>query len=144
MRDGAEIQQTIRFEAIHCCKCGIAFAVPANIRSRWLDSGQSFYCPNGHSQHYTVSNVQKLEKELAMERKRKEWAEQDAKASAARAKRAENSRRALKGVITKTKKRISAGTCPCCNRTFQQLARHMANQHPDYAGADSDDGEGHD
>lgn len=23
--------------------------------------------------------------------------------------------------------------CPCCNRTFQNVARHIAGQHPDYA-----------
>ena len=24
-----------------------------------------------------------------------------------------------------------AGTCPCCNRTFTNLARHMASKHKD-------------
>ncbi|HEX9950777.1 MAG TPA: hypothetical protein VGB53_03340 [Rubricoccaceae bacterium] len=33
---------------------------------------------------------------------------------------------AQKGAHTRTKKRIAAGVCPCCNRTFQDLARHMA------------------
>jgi hypothetical protein len=23
--------------------------------------------------------------------------------------------------------------CPCCNRTFQQLARHMKAKHPEHA-----------
>lgn len=27
--------------------------------------------------------------------------------------------------------RIGAGICPCCNRTFSQLARHMQSKHPD-------------
>lgn len=43
------------------------------------------------------------------------------------------SNRALKGVVTRTKKRVGNGVCPCCNRTFQQLARHMEAKHPEYA-----------
>jgi hypothetical protein len=27
---------------------------------------------------------------------------------------------------------VANGVCPCCNRTFQNLARHMAGKHPDY------------
>lgn len=46
------------------------------------------------------------------------------------------SRDGMKGVLAKTKKRISAGTCPCCQRTFQSLSRHMAHMHPDYTKKD--------
>lgn len=28
--------------------------------------------------------------------------------------------------------RVGAGVCPCCKRTFQQLARHMKCKHPKY------------
>ena len=45
---------------------------------------------------------------------------------------AEASLQATKGVVTRLKKRAIAGVCPCCNRTFQQLAAHMAHKHPDY------------
>jgi hypothetical protein len=31
------------------------------------------------------------------------------------------------------RKRVGNGTCPCCHRTFRQLAAHMQNKHPDYA-----------
>lgn len=27
--------------------------------------------------------------------------------------------------------RAHAGVCPCCNRTFKQLAAHMKTKHPD-------------
>ncbi len=42
---------------------------------------------------------------------------------------------ALRGVVTRTKKRIANGTCPCCTRTFTNLARHIAAKHPDYVEA---------
>ncbi len=40
---------------------------------------------------------------------------------------------AARGQLTKTKKRIAKGICPCCNRSFVNLERHMTGQHPDYA-----------
>jgi hypothetical protein len=42
--------------------------------------------------------------------------------------------RELKAQVA-SKERVSAGVCPCCTRTFQNLAQHMANQHPDFGGA---------
>lgn len=42
----------------------------------------------------------------------------------------------MKGVATRLKNRAAHGVCPCCNRTFQQLARHMSAKHPDFKTAD--------
>lgn len=125
------------FVTVCCCNCKMLFAVPDHVQRWWLENGESFCCPAGHSQHYTESTVQKLQKELEREKKLKEWAQQDAKH--ARNSRDVANRRltAHKGVVTKLKKRIQAGVCPCCTRTFQNLQRHMQTQHPEYAGADS-------
>lgn len=30
------------------------------------------------------------------------------------------------------KKRAAAGTCPCCKRSFSNMATHMRKQHPAY------------
>jgi hypothetical protein len=34
--------------------------------------------------------------------------------------------------IKRIKKRAAAGTCPCCQRSFSNMATHMKRQHPDY------------
>jgi hypothetical protein len=39
---------------------------------------------------------------------------------------------AQKGATTRAKKRHAAAVCPCCNRSFVQLRRHMENKHPGY------------
>lgn len=44
----------------------------------------------------------------------------------------ENRRRAEKAAKTRLKNRAKAGVCPCCNRTFKQLAAHMKTQHPNW------------
>ncbi|WP_159103999.1 hypothetical protein [Rhodopseudomonas sp. B29] len=45
---------------------------------------------------------------------------------------AERRAAAARGQVTKIKNRVGHGVCPCCNRTFANLARHMAGEHPGY------------
>lgn len=114
------------------CWCGVQHAVPASLRSlqqrQHLDARpqQEIYCPLGHT-HVIAGEgkAAKLERELQRERARHDQtkAERDA---------AERSRRAIKGAHTRTKNRVAKGICPCCNRHFANLQRHMENQHPDY------------
>jgi hypothetical protein len=47
----------------------------------------------------------------------------------------ERSLATTRGHMTRLKKRVAAGVCPCCNRTFQDLAKHMKGQHPKYVGS---------
>jgi hypothetical protein len=132
MSDGHAIQLLEAFETISCYKCSCMFAVPRSVRRRWLDSGSTFYCPNGHDQHYTESSVQKLEKQLAEERRRREFAQNNAAAERAARERTERSNRAIRGATTRIRNRIKNGVCPCCTRTFVNLQRHMQTQHPDF------------
>lgn len=128
-------QQVIEFptelKTETCCACGMLFAMPTRFERAMRDSGQSFYCPAGHPQFYGSSTLEKrLERAEAETRRERERADRAKR----EAHRAEMSRRAYKGMLTKTKKRVAAGVCPCCNRTFQNLARHMAGQHPNWGG----------
>lgn len=43
------------------------------------------------------------------------------------------SRDGMKGALCKERKRIVNGACPCCNRTFANLASHMKSKHPTHA-----------
>lgn len=44
----------------------------------------------------------------------------------------EHQLRATKGVVTKFRRRVGNGVCPCCTRTFTNLSRHMTTNHPDF------------
>lgn len=120
------------FEIEHCCECGMAFAMTSDFQRRRLSAKDSFYCPAGHSQHYIgmsdKDRAQHLAGELDMERTRR----RDAQKAADYATRA---RKAVSTRLRKVKQRVGHGVCPCCNRTFKQLADHMATQHPGYASA---------
>ena len=118
-----------------CCECHITFAMPADFQRRAREAGPklAFYCPLGHGQHYSVSEAARLKGELERMRRRAERAETLAVAASDQATAAEWSSRAYKGHLTRARKRIGNGTCPCCNRHFANVERHMRGQHPDYA-----------
>lgn len=135
---GITVSATAELITEECCCCGVLFAMPVELKRQCRDQpgpgGKSFYCPNGHSQHYTGKSKAQVERERGDRLAR--WLEAaNARATSEYDQRqaAERSNRALRAVNTRTRKRIAAGLCPCCRRTFQDLAKHMAGQHPDYA-----------
>jgi DNA repair exonuclease SbcCD ATPase subunit len=100
-----------------------------NFQRRQHANGQrqtDIYCPLGHA--YVKAGkgeAEKLRESLERERER-------AARMAAERDQAQASARSYKGVATKARKRAAAAVCPCCNRSFVQLRRHMETQHPDY------------
>lgn len=122
------IDHYLTLTVIDCASCGVAFGVPDRVITARREDGQAFYCPNGHENVYRTTNAQRIAKERDSLRAQL-TAEQDQRQAA------ERSNAALRGEITKQKKRASAGVCPCCQRSFQQLRRHMAAKHPDHATA---------
>lgn len=123
---GQLLDVQLNFERMECCVCGTVFWMSGSTYRNARENGANFFCPNGHSQSYTKSRVAVLEEQLERERKRREWAEKNQK-SAARALTAQ------RGENTKLRKRIAGGACPCCKRSFQNLARHMKTKHPKFA-----------
>lgn len=124
----ATVRTTLVVE--ECCRCGTVFAFADELRQKCLDdrgpNGRQFYCPNGHAQHYTgATAAQRLERELSWSRDRAARIERERDHAEAR-------RRGQLGANTRLKKRVANGVCPCCKRTFKDLARHMTGQHPEF------------
>lgn len=137
----ATITRTTTFEIETCCSCGVQFGMPTDLKHRRVNDHASFFCPNGHGQHYTgPTDAQKAKAEAEALRSQLAGAQQTAKylrdenrRERERVEAARRSASAHKGAHTRTKNRVAAGVCPCCNRTFQDLARHMAGQHPTFS-----------
>jgi hypothetical protein len=113
------------FVSVQCCNCGCHFGLDEYLYKRRREDKQDFYCPNGHRQAYTQSEADKLRQER--DRLTQRLAQKDDEI--------EHQRKQLiasKGQITKLQKRAKAGTCPCCNRTFSNMARHMQTKHPEF------------
>lgn len=126
---------TIELIAEVCISCGVVFGLSEQHKGQLKRTGATFYCPNGHGMVYgntLEEQVKKLKKQLAEEQ---ETAEYWRRSTIAEEKDHNSTKRRLsatKGVLTKTKKRVANGVCPCCSRTFKQLARHIRDKHPDY------------
>ena len=120
------------FEEMECVNCFVVFGVPFGFIAKRRQDKQSFYCPNGHSMSYRESALDRERRER--QRLEQQIAQRDDEIRRQREMReaAERTASARKGQITKLKNRAAAGVCPCCNRTFQNLARHMNSQHPKY------------
>jgi hypothetical protein len=86
---------------------------------RLRQNHNEFYCPNGHRQYYTAeSDADKLRREL--KRKEQEVADQV---------RAKLQAQSELDAAQRKLKRVAKGICPCCNRSFTNLHKHMATKH---------------
>lgn len=112
-----------------CCSCGIQFGMPADHVKNLRRDHSWFYCPNGHTQHYTAKSDAELRREA--ERKAASAIE-DARIARMEADEARMKLRKAEAEAKRIAKRSAAGVCPCCNRSFVQLARHMKSQHPNH------------
>jgi hypothetical protein len=117
---------TTALDLEHCCACGVPFGMPTGMVHQRREDHKLFYCPNGHSQHYTGKTEAEKQRERA-DRLERRLANKDEDLRATRA-----SLTATKGQLTKTKRRVARGVCPCCTRHFVNVERHVANQHPEY------------
>lgn len=119
---------------IVCCSCNIEFWVPDYWFRTKKQDNSIFQCPNGHEQHFTKgpSKLDLVRRER--DRLTQSLAEKDDEITRQRELREGAERRvsAAKGQVTRLKNRAKAGVCPCCNRTFKNLARHMHSKHPDF------------
>jgi len=47
-----------------CCQCGISFALNKDFRERRIADSKLFYCPNGHRNMYSDSELDRLRKRI--------------------------------------------------------------------------------
>lgn len=134
---GQVITEIERLKVTRCGVCQCLFAMLENKYDRCLEDGGAFYCPNGCRLVFRNSKAEKLERELEAEKRVTQYHRNRAENERSRANKAKKQAAAYKGVVTRTKKRIQKGVCPCCNRHFVNLQRHMEGQHPEYTMSDN-------
>ena len=127
MADLATVYRTVDLTSIHCGGCAGTYAINERFRQECHTQGKFWHCPYCDTLWgYGEGELARVKRQLEEQRKLKDqerlWRE-----------KAEHQTRAVRGVVTKLKKRAANGICPCCKRTFAQLARHMATKHPEYA-----------
>lgn len=103
-----EVSSRVTLATEECYKCGVVFAVPESFQNKRRQDGSEFFCPNGHGQVYTETEVMRLRAKLDQAEAAKERAEHK---------------------IERMKIRIHAGICPECHRHFDNVQRHMQSKH---------------
>lgn len=127
---------TTTYRVVCCYKCSVTFGMPMGLYLARKNDHEMFWCPNGHEQGFVAeSEADQLRRELKAEQDRVAAWKQLEESASRRAVAAEHSRRVVKGHLTRIKRRVAAGVCPCCQRTFKNLADHMKGQHPEFAEA---------
>lgn len=123
---------------LKCWKCGTEYLLPEPLYvSAKASEKISFFCPYGHEAHFpskeTESRLEAIQRER--DRLKQRLAEKDDAILAERMAREEAERVAAraKGQVTRIKKRVSTGVCPCCNRHFTNPESHMASKHKETA-----------
>lgn len=124
---GAQLAYQQHLEIETCITCGVTFTLPVELLRRRKRDHQNFFCPNGHPQMYPAETEEdRLRKLLDQANQRStELTAENTRLAAAKNKLAKE--------MKKEHQRVAGGVCPCCNRTFIALGRHMATKHPDYS-----------
>lgn len=116
------------FEIQDCCDCGVRFGVPDGFTANRRKDKRAFTCPNGHSMSYKESEADRLRRERDNLQQQIARVEDEKRTAQAETEKAVAAKKRLE-------KRINAGVCPCCTRSFTNMARHMKTKHPEFSGA---------
>lgn len=117
------------FELQDCINCAVRFGVPEGFTANRRRDKRTFWCPNGHPMSYTQSEADLLRRERDRLKQEQARLHDVARRHAEERDAARRQASAARGQVTRLKNRAAAGLCPCCNRSFQNLQRHMTTKH---------------
>lgn len=119
------------FVAITCWRCNEVYGLSRPTYETVKRSGAGFSCPWGHEAAFTLGPTEADKLRLERDRLKQRTTQLEDEVGQAQVEIETERRRAAaaRGQVTKIKKRVSNGVCPCCNRTFADLQRHMAAKH---------------
>lgn len=122
----------VEWVAKTCPICGVSYCLDKVFDEYRRDgakedngSPKGWHCPNGHFLIYKESEATKLRRECNVLKQQTARLEDEKREALEKAKRAE-------AATKKLQKRTAAGTCPCCQRSFSNMAEHMKHQHPEF------------
>ncbi len=114
---------SVEFVTHQCGECFVTFSMTRAFYNKRKEDRKTWYCLNGHPRAFNgPTEAEKLRQELERQRQRFE-------AESARASRLASERDQVARAHNRMRSRVMNGVCPCCNRTFQNLMRHMKTEH---------------
>lgn len=125
--DDLVILNGITCKVMVCGNCGVTHALPAIRYDTCRDEGGFWFCPNGHQRGFVDSASVRADKE----RERQRVVQENARLQD-EVREAQRATEKVEAKLHKHQRRVAAGVCPCCNRTFAKLAMHMKLKHPTF------------
>lgn len=122
----ATFTETVVLEKDTCGRCGGVFALNKVFTDHARANQGGFHCP------YCQTGWSWNESESDRLRKRLEAAQNElrgVKCEILRNQQLLDAEKKARENAERKLRRADKGVCPCCNRTFQNLARHMATKH---------------
>ncbi len=116
------ISVTKTLDVEECGTCGIVYAMTQDFMAARQRDGAWWCCPNGHRWEYTETEVSRLRKENQVLRQQKN-------AIVLERNRLADDLMDKAKELKRVRKRIGNGTCPHCNRHFQDVEKHMLTKH---------------
>lgn len=127
------IEQKVELELRACPSCGAFVALTADQWKRRQegrdDQNRGYFCPNGHQYGWWESDAER-------ERKKTKVAEAALAKEKAAAEELRKANDDLLSTVSRQKrelatitKRVKAGVCAECHRTFQNVASHIRMKH---------------
>lgn len=115
-------------QAIRMAGCGhVTYLSADHVRARREDH-RSYFCSTcGRSNYFPA------ESDVERERRLRTAAEEQRDTLRERNQETKRQLSAQKAAATRLKNRVGRGVCPCCNRTFRHLQKHMRTKHPEFA-----------
>lgn len=133
MHSDTDIRTTeVDLEVLVCVTCGTVFGIAKRMCDALRNSGDKFYCPNGHAQVFRYGDIDRLKQQKAELEKRLKNALDGQEFYKAEAETRARELKTARSALTRLKNRTAEGLCPCCGKKFVVLEKHMARVHPDY------------
>lgn len=131
----ATVTALVSIETTTCATCGVEFGMPSPLLRARREGRASIYCPSGHRGIFDGPTEAEILREQ-LKRRDAELARAAEREDGLRRQRQTLEHRlyGTQGALTKVKKRVGNGVCPCCDRSFVKLAAHMKTKHPDFGG----------
>lgn len=118
--------ESVTLTTIDCGECGGTYAINERYRRQRAETGGLWNCPYCKvGWGYCESALNKSKKELERTIKDLEQTQFQLRASKCELLNEQANREKVEKKLTRVKK----GMCPCCNRFFTNLSRHMATKH---------------
>lgn len=118
-----------------CWKCKCETWLPTELYNAAKRSSKiSFFCAYGHGQCFSEGESEETRLRRERDRLQQQLAYKDDMLRVAEQELDVQSKLVanLKTQRKVVRKRQAAGLCPCCNRSFRQMALHMKNMHPQF------------